>query len=184
MKLEPIWRPDVVQSNFRLLMDCMARPGKKAALVTGEASPLEAVLSCLCDNNTSVADPQNILPLNFWPLSAALLESLENAAFCVAVANKAPSFQPQLGTLESPEFGATILLKVKHLGQGASLKFTGPGVNERTNVQVDGLHPDWLKLRAQWNSGFPMGVDFILLDEHQLICVPRTTQIRASSWDM
>jgi len=184
MHLEPIWRPEVAQRNFRLLMDCMARPGKLATLAAGEASPLEAVMSCLCDNTTSVADPQNILAPSFWPLSTAQVESLENAAFCVAEADKAPSFQPQLGTLESPEFGATILLKVKHLGQGPSLEFTGPGVNERTNVQVNGLHPDWLKLRAQWNSGFPMGVDFILLDEHQLICVPRTTQIRASSWDM
>ncbi|HCW91511.1 MAG TPA: carbon-phosphorus lyase subunit PhnH, partial [Marinobacter sp.] len=45
----------------------------------------------------------------------------------------------------------------------------------------DGLTSQWLAERARWNRNFPMGVDLILVDDTQVVALPRTTRIRGGT---
>jgi alpha-D-ribose 1-methylphosphonate 5-triphosphate synthase subunit PhnH len=58
-----------------------------------------------------------------------------------------------------------------------SLHLSGPGIESTTSISVDGLHPAWIAARQEWVSAFPLGVDFVLCDEHNFVAMPRTTQI-------
>jgi alpha-D-ribose 1-methylphosphonate 5-triphosphate synthase subunit PhnH len=99
----------------------------------------------------------------------------------VADGHRAPDFQPMLGSLESPEFGATVLVKIDCVGEGAlTLELAGPGVDGRRTLCLAGLHPDWLTRRADWVGGFPLGVDLLLSDATRIVALPRTTRIRIS----
>jgi alpha-D-ribose 1-methylphosphonate 5-triphosphate synthase subunit PhnH len=93
-------------------------------------------------------------------------------------------FQPTLGTLESPELGATLVLTVDALGDAPSpgdaavvLQLQGPGVPGVRALSVTGLHLDWLARRAAWVGAYPMGVDIVLAAPDALVALPRTTRV-------
>jgi alpha-D-ribose 1-methylphosphonate 5-triphosphate synthase subunit PhnH len=105
----------------------------------------------------------------------------EHARYVAVDGHRAPDFQPELGSLESPEFGATLLIGVNSLGDGElSLELVGPGIDGQRNIRLAGLHPDWLTRRADWVGSFPLGVDLLLSDAHRIVALPRTTRIRIS----
>ena len=94
-------------------------------------------------------------------------------------------WQPSLGTLESPERGATLVLTVDALSDAAvtytdsvlDLRLEGPGIPGTRMVSVTGLDPGWLAQRAAWVGAFPLGVDLVLAAPHALVALPRTTRI-------
>ena len=183
MKTKSIWQADVQQRVFRELIEAFSRPGDirdLCACVDGAAAQ-RAVLATLLDGETTLADPHGQIAEADRPLLQAKQGATEMARYVVADGRRAPDFQPALGSLESPEFGATILIEVELLGQGAlSLELTGPGVDSRRALCLAGLHPDWLARRADWVGGFPLGVDLLLFAAQRLVALPRTTHIRIS----
>jgi alpha-D-ribose 1-methylphosphonate 5-triphosphate synthase subunit PhnH len=83
--------------------------------------------------------------------------------------------------------GATIILRVEHLGRGEPLVLRGPGIQSVKEVACSGLGAAWLCKRQEWNGAFPLGVDMILFDASRVIALPRTTRIttkEGKSWDM
>ena len=113
-----------------------------------------------------------------WPNRQARRDSAESAAFVVADGARAPDFCPQLGTLESPERGATVVLTVTALGEGQRLRLSGAGIDGHSALAVSGWHPDWINARADWVAAFPLGVDVILCDGARFAALPRTTHIK------
>jgi len=184
MKTESIWQADVQQRVFRELVEAFSRPGDArdlSACVDGTRAQT-AVLATLMDGETTLADPHERIAEADWPLLQARRGTVENARYVVVGANRAPDFQPTLGSLESPEFGATLLIEVSAIGQGElSLELAGPGVDGRRALRLTGLHPDWLARRADWVGGFPLGVDLLLSDATRIVALPRTTRIRISA---
>jgi alpha-D-ribose 1-methylphosphonate 5-triphosphate synthase subunit PhnH len=175
------WQPLAQQAVFRQLMRAFSYPGKVEVLCQNahdtQDAALPHVLATLLDAEVTLADPDNLLDADLLTLLEARVLVAERAQFIVARADRAPQFTPMLGSLESPEQGATVILRVACVGEGSTLHLSGPGVNGSANLQVRGLDPKWLAARSSWNAGFPLGVDMILVDGQRAVALPRTTRI-------
>ena len=180
LKLDPVWQADIQQSNFRLLLDAMAYPGRCFALhaVPNEGHVALSVLATLLDADVTLSDPYNLLSADDWPMLQAKATSADKADYVLCDASQLPSFLPKLGTLPEPDQSATLIVKVNKLGKGdLKLKLSGPGIKDSEILNVDGLNTEWLSKRDDWVCAFPLGVDMILLDEQHVAALPRTTKV-------
>jgi len=176
-----IWHPVKQQKLFRSLLDAFSYPGRITACTTASTSSWFALLSTLVDGQTTLADPHNLLEESQWPKLEARRASTETAAFVVLDGSRAPEYLPSLGTLEAPEYGATLMLRVTSLnGAGIGtlcLQLSGPGICKPMIIGVEGLHTDWITSRNEWVSTFPLGVELVLCDSQSFVALPRTTRI-------
>ena len=179
LDIAAIWRPEVQQRNYRAILNAFARPGQRQTIdYAGKESAVLAVLATLLDKEVSLADPDSLIAQQEWPLLQAQRTATADADFIVCRGNQAVDFCPQLGTLTSPEKSATLIIVIESLVSGEQpLTLTGPGVETSETCALQGLHPSWLAQRKQWIASFPMGVDLLLVDERQLLALPRTTHV-------
>ncbi len=176
-----LWRPETHQALFRRVLDVAARPGQIADLgdLLDDRPAALAALATFCDNTQTLADLTGTLSdtdLAFLDVGRA---SAEQVGFILVAGAAAPEFTPRLGTLDTPEDGATLVIMVDCLTGGDALSLTGPGINGTATLAPMGLAPDWLTARARWCADFPMGVDMVLADATRLAVLPRTTKIGA-----
>ncbi|MEI7681515.1 MAG: phosphonate C-P lyase system protein PhnH [Betaproteobacteria bacterium] len=171
------WTASSQQHIFRQLMRAFSYPGRIETLATSGAHALTLTLAALIDRGSSLADPQNLLDDLTRQRLQTPLTVAERAHFVVADGTRPPAFTPALGSLESPEHGATIVLTVVALGVGTDCRLEGPGIAGSQSLAVTGLEPSWIAQRRSWNSAFPLGVDIILLDTIHAVALPRTTRI-------
>lgn len=179
LDVAPIWTAHVQQQNYRALLDAMSRPGSVSNIGCGDNDkPYLAVLATLLDGAVSLADPQQLLKDQDWPLLQAKFRDLANADYLLFEGSQVTAVQPKLGTLPNPEDSSTLIIHVQSLTQGnLRLRLSGPGVNGTTDVAIDGLHHDWITQRADWVCAFPLGVDIILVDQDAVMALPRTTRV-------
>jgi alpha-D-ribose 1-methylphosphonate 5-triphosphate synthase subunit PhnH len=196
------------QEHYRLLLDCMARPGKINVMPEMELTapagihPAGALVGFALLNSDA----------SFYVEGAAAFEvgryllvntsarpvGLGEADFAFLGCTAAPELLLQLkvGTLPYPEEGATVVAAVDRLGgeglglafggegsggggEGLVLSLTGPGVLGERKLCVSGLGRAFFETLATINSEFPLGVDVILTDgERRVACIPRSTKIR------
>ncbi len=184
LKLDHIWMADTQQAHFRLLLEAMARPGLCQPLTalpeTGPAAL--AILATLLDAEVSLADPNKLLRDDDWPMLQVKTAHVEQADYVICDGSRAPEFTPKLGTLPNPDQSATVVLIVDGIGhieeEGSThLKLTGPGIANNNELLINGINQQWLDRREDWVCGFPLGVDFILVDDRQLVALPRTTKV-------
>ncbi len=177
------WHPLTQQGVFRQLMRAFSYPGRVETLCDAVAaddmrgSALTRVLATLLDGEATLADPDCMLDPHTLALLEARTVPVEQAQFVVVLAEHAPRFEPALGSLESPERGASVILRVACLGEGSTLHLAGPGIDGAAQLQVRGLDAGWLAARTNWNAGFPLGIDLILVDDQRAAALPRTTRI-------
>lgn len=182
MRIEAIWQADVQQRVFRELVEAFSHPGEVRDLTrhVGDIPAQRAVLATLMDGEVTLADPLGRVAPAEWPLLQAKHGDAESARYVIAQGAQAPDFRPALGTLESPELGATVLIAVDELGHGSlALDLAGPGIEDSRSLRLTGLHRDWLLRRAEWVGDFPLGVDLLLTDARRVVALPRTTRIAA-----
>lgn len=180
MSIDTLWDPRVQQAVFRLLLEATSRPGRIYALppVLGDAPAFIAVLSTLVDKGVTLHDQTRGLSQREQNFLQAVQGQPETANFILASGGQPPEFNPNIGSLESPETGATLIVTIAALGQGQMhMTCTGPGIEDRHRFQVQGLHPGWIQARKNWNAWFPLGVDICLVDATQVCALPRTTCI-------
>lgn len=174
-----IWHPAQQQQLFRRLLDAYSCPGR---IQTCKSEPSLALLSALLDGQTTLSDPQDLLDESIWPKLEAQRVPYELAAFILLDGSRAPESAPNLGTLEEPEYGATLLLRVAALHEDSvgevRLQLSGPGIRQPVTIGVDGLHADWIVARNDWVGNFPLGVELLLCDAQRYVALPRTTQIK------
>jgi len=179
LDVAPIWMPDVQQQNYRALLEAMSRPGSIESIQGNdtEATYL-AVLATLLDGEVSLSDPSGLLSESNWPLLQSQRASTYQADYILCQGDQPPSFRPRLGTLPCPEQSATLVIQVESLTTGnLHLRLSGPGVKDTEEVNISGLHSDWLAQREDWVCAFPLGVDMILVDETAAMALPRTTKV-------
>lgn len=160
----------------------MSRPGTICDLSEhiGHESAAVGVLATLLDNSTTVGDPDELLDDQAWALLGATKCRPEEAAFIICLADRQPDFAPLLGTLESPELSATVLLSCAGVGEGgATYALNGPGINGRTTLQISGVDHAWFSKRQEWTDHYPLGVDLIFADRSRVAALPRTTRVEA-----
>ena len=180
---EKIWQPDMQQRVFRSLLDGYSYPGRISTCPDPDTTAWLAILVSLLDGETTLADPQLMVDPALWPKLETHRSGAEKAAFIVTEGALPVAIQPCIGTLEAPETGATILLRVASLlpapHTGLHLTLRGPGIATNTAVHIEGLHPDWITARAEWVCAFPLGVELVLCDEHRFVAIPEP---RISLW--
>ena len=173
-----IWHPARQQQLFRSLLDAFSYPGRTQSCT---AEPSLALLGALLDGQTTLSDPQDLLEQSCWPKLEARRVPYELAAFILLDGGRAPEGVPNLGTLEAPEHGATLLLRVAALHEDRAgvlrLQLSGPGIRQSLNISVDGLHAAWIAARNDWVSSFQLGVELVLCDAQRFVALPRTTRI-------
>jgi alpha-D-ribose 1-methylphosphonate 5-triphosphate synthase subunit PhnH len=180
------------QRIYRLMLDAMARPGKILALprldiyppsgLSGYASGLAFTL---LDGETSFAvlpgnSPwQDYLAVN----TGARPVSPADAEFVLLAGGE---YAPQIagvsrGSLLAPERGATLFVMVDALsanGGGVRLTLTGPGIEKRREVAVDGLNLANLDNILTLNQEYPLGVDTFFTDRQGcLMALPRSSAV-------
>jgi alpha-D-ribose 1-methylphosphonate 5-triphosphate synthase subunit PhnH len=135
-----------------------------------------AILATLVDKGATLHDGTRGLRQREHNVLQAVPGEAEKANFILASGAQPPDFEPAIGSLESPETGATLILTVAALGQGEMhMSCTGPGIKDRHTFHVQDLHPGWIQARKKWNTWFPLGVDMYLVDATQVCALPRTT---------
>ena len=184
MKPAEWWMPDAQQQAFRAVLDGFARPG---TLVPAQPpGAMLMFLSAVLDESVSLADPQGLVGTDARRLLLAPTAPQAQARFVLLDGRKLveAGFQPALGTLESPELSATLVLTVDALSDApittdasVMLQLQGPGVPGKRVLAVSGLHPDWLARRTAWVGAYPMGVDIVLAAPDAMVALPRTTRI-------
>lgn len=179
-----VWSPLYQQRAFRALMTAFSFPGRRQPLpLCSDATGPTCIAAVLCDNEVSLADPDQLIqPADIRRLGIREA-SLESAGFIIADGSRAPDFAPALGSLAEPEQGATIIVRVTSLENSNDfpLILEGPGIQDTQALAVSGLNSQWLTERTRWNRNFPMGVDLILVDDTQVVALPRTTRIRGGT---
>lgn len=81
------------------------------------------------------------------------------------------------GELIDPHAAATIIIEVGNLFGDTPLRLTGPGIQSTTTFAMN-MREDWVELRAERNSEFPLGLDLLFTDvDHRVLALPRTTQV-------
>ncbi|MES9971823.1 MAG: phosphonate C-P lyase system protein PhnH [Candidatus Thiodiazotropha sp.] len=179
LDVDAIWTPSVQQQNYRALLEAISRPGMVKPLHTtqgGQAAT--AILATLLDAEVSLADMHDLLDASDWPMLQASSGVLEEADYVFCDGSRCQAFQPKLGSLPSPEQSATLIIKVDSVKRGGlRLRLSGPGVNGNTHCAITGLDPDWLSQRENWVAAFPLGVDLFLVDDSDVVALPRTTKV-------
>lgn len=182
VELEAIWQGDIQQKIFRQLLNCFALPGTIADLSNflHESSALLGTLAVLLDASVRLNDNAKLLKNRERRLLRAKEAEVSEANFVIVDATRPPpvDFLPNLGTLSSPEQGATLILQGNSLGEGdLSLRLTGAGIPEYRLVKIAGFDPAWWLIRQEWVINFPLGVDLLLVDRTQVMAIPRTTKV-------
>lgn len=181
LKIDPIWQPDIQQTNFRLVLDAMSHPGRCFTLHTlpDEGPVVLSILATLLDAEVSLSDPHDLLRADDWLMLQAKSASTDEADYVLCDAMQLPNLSPKLGTLPNPDQSATLILKVGKLGMGDhKLTLSGPGIKDIEYLSINGLKLDWLSKRDDWNGAFPLGIDIILVDDKSVAALPRTTNVK------
>lgn len=180
------------QQHFRLILDCMARPGKANMLPQSgvdypgginQATVLVAMAllnadTCFYTQDTAVADC-------FKLHTSALQVDIANADFVFMPQHSGADIIPQLktGTLNYPEESATIIADAQSISNttfpGAlQLTLKGPGINGFSTVYVSGMDAAMFEVLQMQNEEFPLGIDLIVTDNTgNMLCIPRSTKV-------
>lgn len=173
------------QATFRAVLEAMSRPGRIQRVGTGLRPPAPmmpsaaAVLLALADSGTTVwqdagADAEAWLRFH---CGAPFADAPGEAAFVLATGAPPPVTTLNAGTEEEPERGATLIVQVASLQEGAGWRLSGPGIEREHQLAVAGLPADFVAAWAHSRTRFPRGVDVILCAGERLAALPRTVAI-------
>lgn len=172
------------QRCFRALLDAIARPGTVHA-VAGPLDPppplhpaTAAAILTLVDTDTPFALDPAAQPAAEWIAfhTGATPAPLARAAFALAL-TPIPLLDLNAGTDDAPEDGATLILQVRSLQHGPTLRLHGPGLAQPTLCRIDGLAPDFAAQWAKNRARFPRGIDLVLCSHDRLAAFPRTLTV-------
>lgn len=190
--------------QFRQILDAQSYPGRALSLMQ-ETGPLDPVgLSPACQILV-----ENLVNRDVQVAFAASLPSAELARWVrltlnsevVAVAEAdfivcrqadlahLDLTQLGLGTMASPELGATLVIDyqgpdltaVSAEATAGCVRLTGPGINPQgpaKRLNLTEIDAAFWHQRADCNGSFPMGFDIFICRDSELIALPRTTRIQ------
>jgi len=181
------------QTVFGGILDATARPGTVTTIGPCPTAPppmmpaVAAVLQCLADMDTPLwLDPALATPsvreYFRFHCNAPYADGPEGAKFAViSDAAEMPVlsiFNP--GDELYPDRSATVLVAVAGFDRGTRFELTGPGIQTRQALSVDGL-PGWFP--AAWarnRKNYPTGVDVLLCSGDSIVGLPRSVTLELS----
>ena len=176
-----IWSPEQLQQSFRLLMDAFSYPGEVRVLEpVSDYCAAEQIVACLVDSEVSLYAEDGLLEDAFIRVLRTGIANTDQADFLLLSGEEfREDIEPNISTLECPEEGATVILKVKGFSKESEsvYKISGPGVPGSILVGVEGLDSQWISARNEWCAHFPLGVDMILVSPDQVMAIPRSSTV-------
>ncbi|PTQ56814.1 MAG: PhnH protein [Candidatus Carbobacillus altaicus] len=192
--------PQHAQKIFRRVLQAFASPGTilemqplLAMRPQGERVPVDgiydgtlALAELLLDQDTthevigeSTHASQSVLTL----LTGSPYATLETAHF-VFILKQADLHRmveavqkANRGTLLEPHTSATLIFEIPSLNHGPCYRLKGPGILKERKQPID-LHPTLIELRRDVDFAYPLGQDWIVIDqESRCLALPRTTRI-------
>ena len=180
------------QDVFRVLLDCMAQPGKVGQLQlensdSGDDDKILAVLESLVDQEVAVwVCPGLSERIGQTLLSRTRVRQahLSQADYVVADRAGLPAAisGARIGSIEYPDEGATLIISCNSLADGpVELTLSRPGVSGTAQLRVAGVPGGDFQALAERNADFPLGLDLTLVSwDGMVACIPRSTQIRVA----
>jgi alpha-D-ribose 1-methylphosphonate 5-triphosphate synthase subunit PhnH len=185
-----------IQSAYRLLLNAMSFPGSIVSLQkqTQSINYISKSHSCvlliglmLLDAEVSFCilskQPEHISAM-LKQLTYSRVVSLEEADYVFILDDASNGDIQQAftksknGSLLSPHQSSTLIMRVPSISAEGNLQLTGPGIEHMRSIGIEGAKK-WLPLREKKNVEYPLGIDLIILDSlHDMVCLPRTTQIK------
>lgn len=173
------------QATFRAVLEAMSRPGRvqRAGAGLHPPAPLNAAAAAVL---LSLADADTPLWLDAGAEAEAWLRfhcgapvaAAAGAAAFVLATRAAPALASLAqGSEEEPQHGATLLLQVAGLEEGAGWRLTGPGIAQEHRLRVTGAPPGFVAAWSANRAAFPCGVDVVLCAGEHLAALPRTVAI-------
>ena len=185
--VEPVFES---QATFKLLMDCMARPGTIGSIEARSNPPAPmrpgagAIALTLCDHDTpvhlsSVMIEAGVQGWLAFQTGALITGERTEAAFAFFEQDAAipPLSTFSTGTQEYPDRSTTVVLELPSLTDGAELRLSGPGIDGETIIAPAGLPPHFADMWRENAALYPRGVDVVLVSGRDMLCLPRTSII-------
>ncbi|MBP3952695.1 phosphonate C-P lyase system protein PhnH [Bacillus suaedae] len=181
------------QRTFRVLLDCMARPGKIGALqieVEAEfiSSGLLQIALTLLDREVSFSimakEKEKIRRYLKWNTFSEESEAcdadylfIDTSLTSVQIAEVMRN--AKRGTLADPHQSATFVVYIEELfAEDIGLRLSGPGIKNQRQVALSKHIERWLGEREMVNEEYPLGVDMIFVNSvGELLALPRTTKV-------
>ncbi|GBF34013.1 PhnH protein [Desulfocucumis palustris] len=184
-----------IQRAYRKTLDAMSRPGL-ISNIKAQADNIDVEAGCfnstvvlalmLLDTEVTfkaVSEREAEISRLINQLTYARAAEPENADFIFILNDAGPlalekAFKAACpGNLIDPHKSATIIVEVATLGNNGDLIITGPGIDRESCIKVQ-TTDSWVDIRAEKNVEYPLGIDIIFTDSsHNILCIPRTTQI-------
>ncbi len=182
------------QSLFRTLLDCMSRPGK-----IGRIEPASCGLSfsftdytlgvaiTLLDQEVTfhVYNDRNNSSVQLQMYTMSRQVSMEECDYFFVNGNENFDVSRlKKGILEFPDESATVICQVRKLSgerilrpDAIKLQLQGPGIRDTNTLYIYGLNQQVIEPWQQCNQEFPLGLDWIFVDEDgKVCCIPRSTK--------
>jgi len=175
---------------FRVLLDCMARPGRIGSL--GDISttvPLFDATFCLIRTLVDVrapiylteplCEPQVVEAIRF-DTGATILSSPADAVFVICLPDEAERLLPYLacGTPDYPDRSTTLVIQCPALSGANGVSLSGPGIEREALLEAQGLPQGfWRKLDSTNRQLYPMGTDVFLTAPGKVAAIPRSTHV-------
>ena len=188
--MEMALSPAASAAAFRVLLDCMARPGRIGRLegVSGIEGLYEAtmgIILALVDHTAplhleaELATPTACDAIRF-ATGARLLAKPGEATFAITTGMRAKDMLPKLqqGSPEYPDNSTTLIVQCEALRLSPSVSLSGPGIKTTHELHATGLQEGfWPALNAINQAGFPLGIDVFLTSPGAVTAIARSTRI-------
>jgi alpha-D-ribose 1-methylphosphonate 5-triphosphate synthase subunit PhnH len=177
-------------ATFSALMWAFSYPGRIQLLpvvpgLPAHTSPhqhmhtIQAIAEALIDLETSFFTPDSALAQQLTATGArrtARDQALYQFYPSLLVSEVAVLSQAPIGSLRDPDQSATLIIGCA-FGAGTQLRLQGPGIAGVIDIQVADVPEAFWQLRKA-AIRYPLGWDIVLVDQNQVIGLPRTTQIQ------
>lgn len=186
------------QKQYRIILDCMAKPGTIAVLDADINTPNEinkasvlvgfALMNSDVTFNNSYTLKEEINSYFLLNTSSSPVEA-DHADFIFISGTQENTDvieQAKLGLPEYPEHGAFVVIDTTKISKtilenGVKITLEGSGVKDTENVYIEGLSTTILDALAGKNIEYPLGVDVIFTDKQgAILCMPRSNKFKYS----
>jgi alpha-D-ribose 1-methylphosphonate 5-triphosphate synthase subunit PhnH len=188
--METALSPAASAAAFRVLLDCMARPGRIDRLdgilgIEGLHDATMGIILALVDHaaplhlEAELAMPAACDAIRF-ATGARLLAEPHEATFAITSGLHAKDMLPKLrqGSPEYPDNSTTLIVQCDALRQGPGVTLSGPGIEHTHHLDAEGLQDGfWSALNAINQAGFPLGIDVFLTAPGAVAAIARSTRI-------
>ncbi|MBD1559238.1 phosphonate C-P lyase system protein PhnH [Vibrio sp. S9_S30] len=177
------------QNVFRFILNAMSMPSSLQSMPSelsfGQANAATSqILLTLTDSTTPLwlsdsfqADSELTQNLRFHA-NTPLTTHPDNASFALINSEQDTDVsQFCWGSEEYPDTSTTVIVQVSSLSSGVGLELSGPGIDGRASIKVEGIHQSLLNQIMAISESQPLGVDVLLTCKNQFMALPRTTRI-------